>query len=320
MKRIFVEGPLHADGFAILNNRSDIEIDYHAKLTAADLANGLGDADALILRLTPLSTAAIESAEKLKVVSRMGVGYDHVDVEALTRRGIPLAIVGDALAASVAEHTLMLMLGVSRQIAVMDRNTRTGKFAKRYTNLGHELLDKSVLIVGLGSIGREAARRCHAFGMNVIVSGREQSRRAAAEDGYAFVEDFRTVLSDVDFISLHLPAMNDGRPLLGTAEFDAMKPGAYVINTGRGSLIDEDALYTALTVGTLRGAGLDVMKNEPPLPDCPLLTLDNVLFTPHNSALCEETGARVSKTAVANALAALDGTLDRKFVVNGDVL
>ena len=320
MKRIFVEGPLHASGLEMLNARTDLDIDYHAKLTAADLATGLREADALILRLTPLGAAAIEGAEKLKVVSRMGVGYDHVDVAALTLRGIPLAIVGDALAASVAEHTLLLMLGLSRQIAVMDRYTRTGKFAERYTSLGHELLDKSVLIIGLGSIGREAARRCRAFGMNIIVSGREQSRHAAAEDGYAFVEDFRLALPDVDFVSLHLPAMAGGQPLLGSAEFAAMKPGAYVINTGRGSLIDEDALYTALTAGTLRGAGLDVMKDEPPLPDCPLLTLDNVLFTPHNSALCEETGARVSKTAVANALAALDGTLDRKFVVNGDAL
>lgn len=320
MVRIFVEGPVHASGMALLKARPDIEIDYHEKPAPDVLARGVAAADAVILRLTPLPASVIDGAPNLKVVSRMGVGYDHVDVAALTRRKIPLVIVGDALAASVAEHTLLLMLGISRNIAVMDRNTRDGRYAERYKVFGHELLDKSVLIVGLGGIGREAAKRCAAFGMRVIAAGRASSKRVAEAEGYEFVEDFRKALPEVDFVSLHLPAKDDGSALLGAGEFETMKPGAYVINTARGSLIDEAALHKALTEGTLGGAGLDVTKDEPPLADNPLLTLDNVLFTPHNSALCVETGARVAKVCAQNVLAGLAGKLDPALVVNGEVL
>ena len=320
MKHIFVEGPVHPSGMALLHARADIEINYHEKPSAVTLAEGLRDADALILRLTPLPTAAIDGATKLKAVSRMGVGYDHIDVDALTRRGIPLSIVGDALAACVAEHSLMLMLGISRQVAVMDRNTRTGKYDQRPKSIGHEILNKTVLIIGLGGIGRATANLCRAFGMTVIACGRETSKRIAAEEGYRFVGEFRDALAEADFVSLHLPANPDGSALLGAAEFAMMKPGAYVINTARGSLIDEDALHAALTTGTLGGAGLDVTRQEPPAADCPLLTLDNILFTPHHSALCEETAERVSMTSVRNVLATLDGTLDPSFVVNKSVL
>ncbi|MEK9753455.1 MAG: NAD(P)-dependent oxidoreductase [Rhodospirillaceae bacterium] len=320
MPRILIEGPVHECGLAILRARPDVELDYREGLNAAALAEGLERADALIIRLTPLAAEAIKRAPNLKTVARMGVGYDHIDVAALTRRGIPLTIVVGALSASVAEHTLLLMLGVNRRIAVMDRNTRTGRYAERFKVFGHELLGKTVLIVGLGGIGGEAAKRCAAFGMWVIASGREASRKAAEAAGYEFVTDFHAALPRADFVSLHLPARPDGTPLLGKAEFAAMKPGAVVINTARGSLIDEAALYQALTDGTLLGAGLDVTQDEPPAPDCPLLGLDNVLVTPHNSALCVETGERVAELCASNVLAALDGRLDPVYVVNGSVL
>ena len=311
---------MHARGMDLLSTRPGLEVRLQHGLTPETLAEGIRDADALIMRLTPLTADAVAGAANLKIVSRLGVGYDHIDVAALSARGIPLAIVGDALAASVAEHTVLLMLGLSRQIAVMDRNTRTGNYAERFKSLGHEMLDKSVLIIGLGGIGGEAAKRCAAFGMKVIACGREATRKEAARLGYDYVADFRDALGRVDFVSLHLPARDDGSPLFGAAEFAAMKPGAYIINTARGSLIDEDALHAALTSGHLGGAGLDVTRDEPPKDDCALLALDNVLFTPHNSALTVETGRRVAETAVGNALAALDGRLDAGFVVNKDVL
>jgi D-3-phosphoglycerate dehydrogenase len=317
--RIFVEGPIHDHGRALLQAREDVTFSVHEKFTPEEMKVGLADADALILRQSPLSADVIEAAKKLRIVSRYGVGYDKVDVAALSARGIPLAVCGDALSASVAEHSLLLMLGISRNIAVMDRATRNGNYALRYSLIGHELLDKTVLLIGLGKIGLETAKRCHAFGMKIIVAGREASRARAAEYGYAFVDDYRSALGEADFISLHLPSQ--GRThILGEAEFQAMKPGAYIINTARGSLIDEDAMYRALTEGTLGGAGLDVTTQEPPAPDCPLLSLDNVLFTPHNSALNDETSARVSDVSVRNALDALDGCLDASCIVNRDVL
>ena len=311
---------MHPRGFEVLTERPDLDVRVEEKPTAEVFAAAVAEADAVLLRLTPLTGDLIAQAPNLKVVSRMGVGYDHIDVATLTQRGIPLTLVGDALAASVAEHSVMLMLGVSRTIALMDRYTRTERYGERFKLLGHEILDKTVLIVGLGGIGGETARRCAAFGMNIIAAGRENTKREAERLGYEYVADFHDALDRADFVSLHLPARADKAAILGAAEFAAMKLGSYVINTARGSLIDEDALYTALTSGHLAGAGLDVTKDEPPKPDCPLLTLDNVLFTPHNSALTVETGRRVSETAVRNVFAALDGTLDPSYVVNGEIL
>lgn len=311
---------MHAHGRTLLEARKDITFSIVDKLTPDALASALVDADGLILRLTPLNAATINAAPKLKVVSRYGVGYDHIDVAAMSAKKVPLAIVGDALSASVAEHTLALMLAVTRQIPVMDSNTRNGRHGERYISLGREMLDKTVLLIGLGKIGLEAARRCEAFGMTIVVAGRQASKAAAAEYGYEYVADFHDALPRADFVSLHLPAQDDGQPILGAAEFAAMKPGAYVINTARGSLIDEAALYDALTKGTLAGAGLDVTSHEPPADDCPLLSLSNIVFTPHNSALTEDTARRVSAACVGNLLDGIDGKLDPANVVNSEIL
>lgn len=318
--KLFVEGPIHDFGQAMLEARDDVSFTIHENFSADEMKAAVADVDGIVLRLTPLTADIIAAAPKLRIVSRYGVGFDHIDVDALTRRGIPLAICGDALSVSVAEHAVMMMLGLSRRIAVMDRNTRTGNFAARYTTPGHEVLGKTVLLIGLGKIGLETAKRCAAFGMRIIVAGREGSRARAAGHGYDFVDDFRTALGDADFVSLHMPGQAEGGVLLGADEFAAMKPGAYVINTARGSLIDEAALYQALTDGTLGGAGLDVYAQEPPAADNPLLGLDNVLFTPHNSALTEETGRRVSEVCMRNVLDGLDGRVDENCIVNRDVL
>lgn len=320
MAKIFVEGPMHAHGRALLEARTDITFTVVDKLTQDALATALRDADGLVLRLTPLNAKMIAGASKLKVVSRYGVGYDHIDVAAMSAKKIPLAIVGDALSASVAEHTLALMLAVTRQIPLMDGNTRNGRYGERYISLGREMLEKTVLLIGLGKIGLETAKRCAAFGMTIIVAGREASMEAAAKHGYEYVADFRNALGRADFVSLHLPAQQNGRAILGADEFAAMKKGAHVINTARGSLIDEAALYDALTSGTLAGAGLDVTNQEPPAEDCPLLALSNIVFTPHNAALTEDTARRVSAACVGNLLDGLDGKLDPANVVNREVL
>lgn len=311
---------MHAHGRALLEARQDVTFSIVDELTPDALAAALADAEGLILRLTPLNAAMLDAAPNLKVVSRYGVGYDHIDVAAMSARKIPLAIVGDALSASVAEHTLALMLAVTRQIPVMDGNTRNGRYGERYISLGREMLDKTVLLIGLGKIGIETARRCEAFDMKIIVAGRQASKEAAAMHGYEYVADFHDALPRADFVSLHLPAQDGGRAILGGAEFAAMKPGAYVINTARGSLIDEAALYVALTTGHLAGAGLDVTSQEPPADDCPLLGLANIVFTPHNAALTEDTAKRVSAACVGNLLDGIDGKLDPANVVNREIL
>ncbi|RMF00068.1 MAG: 3-phosphoglycerate dehydrogenase, partial [Alphaproteobacteria bacterium] len=249
-----------------------------------------------------------------------GVGYDHVDVDALTRMGIPLATVGDTLSVAVAEHALMLMLAVARQAVVMDRLNRAADYSQRFTRPLHELYGKTVLLVGYGKIGRATARRCAAFEMRVIAAGRPSQKQEIEAEGYGFVSDFRDALPAADFVSLHVPGQPGGAPLITQDELAAMKAGAYLINTSRGSLIDEDALYEALTRGALAGAGLDVTREEPPRRDLPLLELENVVFSPHVAALTRETQSRVSQRCVRNVFDALEGRLDPAMVVNKSVL
>lgn len=311
---------MHAHGRSLLDARKDITYEVVQKPGPDALRKGLEGADALILRLTPLTAESISHADRLKVVSRYGVGYEHVDVDALTAKGIPLAIVGDALSSAVAEHTLMLMLAVSRQAALMDRLVREGQYAERHAREYHDLRGRSVLLVGFGKIARETARLCAAFNMHIIVAARQDKKADIAAAGFTHVEDFHDALPQADYVSLHIPGMGDGSALFTAREFSAMKPGAYFINTARGSLVDENALHEALASGHLRGAGLDVTRAEPPAPDNPLLKLDTVVFSPHNAAFTQEAGRRVSETCVRNALDAIDGKLDPAFVVNRQVL
>lgn len=320
MANVLIAGPIHKAAQALLDARADVDYAVLSHATAADLDARIADLDGLLLRLTPLGAETIAMATRLKVVARYGVGYDNVDVDALTRGGIPLAIVGEANAVPVAEQAMGLMIAITRQMVVMDRLTRTGGYDARNASGLTELWGKSVLIVGLGRVGRRVARRCAAFDMNIVIADPYVERELVEASGYRYVADFRDALDEADFVTLHLPGTPDGSPVMGAAEFARMKDGSYFINVARGSLVDEDALFTALTSGHLRGAGLDVTREEPPAPDCPLLTLDNVVLSPHVAALTEECTRRMSKVSVRNVLDAIDGRLDPELVVNKEVL
>jgi D-3-phosphoglycerate dehydrogenase len=318
--KVLVAGAIDAAGRALLEARGDVGYELLETASEADLAARIADCDALVLRLTPLRAATIAKANRLKVVARFGVGYDNVDLAALTRRGIPLALVGDANAVPVAEHTLGLMLAVSRQVVRLDSALRAGRYEARSTGRRSELRGKTVLVVGFGRIGRQVAKRCAAFDMAVIAADPRVEAAEVETLGFRHLNDFRDALAEADFVTLHLPGRADGRPLLAAAEFAAMKPGAYLVNAARGSLVDEDALAEALTSGRIGGAGLDVTRREPPPPDNPLLGLDNVVLTPHVAGLTEESARRMSLASVRNALDAIDGRLDADLVVNKEVL
>ncbi|MEE9250069.1 MAG: hydroxyacid dehydrogenase [Alphaproteobacteria bacterium] len=320
MANVLIAGPIHEAGQALLDARADIDYAVLSHATVADLDARIADLDGLLLRLTPLAAETIARARRLKVVARYGVGYDNVDVDALTRSGIPLAIVGEANAVPVAEQAVGLMIAATRQMVVMDRLTRNGGYDARNTAGLTELWGKTVLVVGFGRVGRLVALRCAAFDMTIVIADPYVEREAVEASGYRYVADFRDALEGADFVTLHLPANPDGSPVMGAAEFAKMKAGGYFINVARGSLVDEDALFTALTNGRLRGAGLDVMREEPPAPDCPLLTLDNVVLSPHTAALTEECSRRMSEVSVRSILDAIDGRLDAELVVNKEVL
>jgi D-3-phosphoglycerate dehydrogenase len=318
--KVLVAGAIDEAARALLHARSDVDYEVLETTSEADLDARIAGLDALVLRLTPLRAETVAKADRLKVVARFGVGYDNVDLEALTRRAIPLAVVGDANAVTVAEHTLGIMIALSRQFVRLDRAVREGRYEMRHAARQRDLSGKTVLIVGFGRIGRQVAKRCAAFGMTVIAADPYVEGAEVEALGFGHVSDFRDALGQADFVTLHLPGQADGRSVMSTAEFAGMKPGASFINAARGSLVDEDALAEALTKGPLRSAGLDVTRHEPPPPDNPLLGLDNVVLTPHTAGLTEEGARRMSLVSVQNALDAIDGRLDPDLVVNKEVL
>jgi D-3-phosphoglycerate dehydrogenase len=320
MANVLVLGRIHDAGLEVLRARPGVTFDMVDSPTEAAILDLAPAADAIVIRTTKLTAAAIEAAPRLKIVARHGVGYDNVDLAALNRRRIPLALVGSVNALSVAEHTLFMMLALAKRGPAYDRATRTGDWALRDSFGATELADKRLLLLGFGRIGREVARRAQAFGMTVMAYDpyvREAALLAARVEPVATLED---AIPQADFISVHLPLSAETKGIIGRAALAAMKPTAIVISTARGGLVDEAALLEALQARRIRAAALDVFEREPPPPDHPLLKLDNLLLSPHIAGLTEECAIRMAVVSARNALAGLDGKVDPELVVNKEVL
>jgi D-3-phosphoglycerate dehydrogenase / 2-oxoglutarate reductase len=320
MAKVLVVQPFHEDGMKLLAARGDVTVEI-VNGALEELAERIVDADGLTIRTSPLPAAVIERAERLKVVSRHGVGYDNIDVDALTRRGVPLAIAADANATAVAEHTLFFMLALAKQGLRYDRATRDGRWAVRNSLEAVDLLGRRVLVMGFGRIGREVAKRCAAFGMQVMVyDPYVQANVIEAAGDYRSVPDFQAVLSETDVLSVHMPLGAESRGLIGAVELAALPDHAFVINAARGGIVDETALHDALTSGEIAGAALDVFDREPPPDDHPLFALPNVILSPHSAGLSKEAAIRMAISTARNVLAGIDGKLDPSMVVNREVL
>jgi D-3-phosphoglycerate dehydrogenase / 2-oxoglutarate reductase len=320
VQSILIIGRIHEAGLDILRARPGVGFEIMANPAESDILALAPTADAIIVRTTKLTAAAIDSAPKLKIVSRHGVGYDNVDMAALDRRRIPLTLVGNVNALSVAEHTLFMMLAIAKRGVAYDRATRNGDWKIRDSFGGTELAGKTLLLLGFGRIGREVARRAQAFGMTVLSYDpyvRDAAMFAARVQPVAKLAE---ALPQADFVSVHLPLTAETKAIIGAQEFADMKKSAIVISTARGGLIDETALAEALRSGQIRAAGLDVFVEEPPAPNDPLLKLDNLLLSPHTAGLTEECAMRMAEVSARNALAGLDGKVDLELVVNKHVL
>jgi D-3-phosphoglycerate dehydrogenase len=268
----------------LFETRPDVALEIVDGADEAETTAKIADADGVTIRTSPLPAHVLDRAERLKVVSRHGVGYDNIDVAALTRRKIPLAIAADANATAVAEHTLYFMLALAKGGPRYDRATRENNWSLR-NDLGPvDLLGRRVLILGFGRIGREVASRCAAFGMQVMIHDPYvQANLIEAAGAYRSLPDFHAALPETDILTVHLPLGPESRGLIGAEELAALPSHAFVINAARGGLIDEPALYDALTTGEIAAAALDVFDQEPPPADHPLFTLHNVLLSPHNA-------------------------------------
>jgi D-3-phosphoglycerate dehydrogenase / 2-oxoglutarate reductase len=256
----------------------------------------------------------------MKVVTRIGVGYDAVDVPALSRRKVPLMVAGTANSPSVAEHALFMMLTLAKRAQEMHEMVKNGTWASRLNQLPFDLYGKSVLIIGFGRIGTRTAKRCLAMEMQVLVYDPYKGAAEIKAAGCEAVADLDAALPRADFVSIHCPKTPETVGMFNAARIRRMKPSAYLINTARGGIVDEKALHEALVSGRLAGAGLDVFEQEPPPVGQALHGLPNVIMAPHVAGVTIEAVDRMSEQTALNILSALDGTPIRQNVINPDVL
>jgi D-3-phosphoglycerate dehydrogenase len=323
-KRIFITQTMSPSGRALLHEREDIElVEFPNLISAADfeaLLKAHAPVHGVALGATRFGEPELEAAKDMKVVTRIGVGYDAVDVAALSRRKIPLMVVGIANSPSVAEQALFMMLMLAKRALEMHALVKEGKWASRLGKLPFDLFGKTVLIVGFGRIGTRTAKRCLAMEMNVLIYDPYKSVEEIRSAGCEAVGDLDAALPRADFVSIHCPKSPETVGMFGTDRLRRMKPSAYLVNTARGGIIDEAALYAALVTGKLAGAGLDVFEQEPPAVPYPLFELPNVIIAPHVAGVTLEAVERMSEQTARNILSALDGDPIRQNVINQEVL
>ncbi len=317
MKHVLVVGQIHEAGMEILQNYGDLTVDVITDPGADIPVEKVAVADAVLIRYGVLTEAHIENATRLRVVSRHGVGCDNLPVAALSARGVPVAIVGPVSAVSVAEQTMAMLLSLAKKIALYDQAVRSGNWSMRDELATSELAGKTLLLLGFGNIGREVTKRALAFDMNVLVYDPFVSSDVITAEGGTAVDEWRAVLGEVDVLSVHLPLSAETKKLIDAEVLAMMKPTAILLNAARGGLIDECALYRALSSRmSAGGAGIDAFEAEPLSPDSPLLSLPNVVVSPHSAALTEEAAKRMGEVAAENVIAGLEDRLDPQLVIN----
>jgi D-3-phosphoglycerate dehydrogenase len=323
-KKILVTESMSQQGRALLDEREDIELiefpnmisakDFEAMLKAQAPVHGVA------LGSTRFGETELEASRDIKVVTRIGVGYDAVDVPALSRRKVPLMVAGTANSPSVAEQALFMMLMLAKRAVEMHSIVKQGQWASRLGKLPFDLFGKTVLIVGFGRIGTRTAKRCLAMEMNVLIYDPYKAASEIKAAGCEPAGDLDAALPRADFVSIHCPKTAETVAMFNAARLKRMKPSAYLINTARGGIVEEKALHEALVSGQLAGAGLDVFEQEPPAMGHSLFALPNVIMAPHVAGVTREAVDRMSEQTARNILSALDGAPIRQNVINPDVL
>lgn len=294
MHRILISDKMSPEGLSYFTGREGFEIIYNPDITMEQLAEQIGEYDALVIRSrSRVTRETLAKPGKLKIIGRAGAGVDNVDVEAATERGVIVMNTPGGNTISTAEHTISMMLSLARRIPFADRTMHEGKWEKSGI-MGVEMFEKTLGILGVGKIGREVATRMRAFGMDVMVYDPFLTQEAAQQMGVT-VADVDTIIEKADMLTVHCPLNNETRGLVNAARLAKMKPTALVVNCARGGIIDEEALLEALQSKKIAGAALDVFGQEPLPADHPFRTLPNVVLTPHLAASTAEAQEKVSR-------------------------
>ncbi|MEX2247253.1 MAG: phosphoglycerate dehydrogenase [Dehalococcoidia bacterium] len=317
MDRILVADQIAEDGIAIL--RREAQVDVRTGLSPKELSAIIGDYRALVVRSETKVTAEVFAAAKqLQAVGRAGVGVDNIDLDAATARGVIVvnAPLGNTI--SAAEHTIGLMLALARHIPDADASLRGGEW-KRSAFAGVEVREKTLGVIGLGNVGSEVARRAKGLDMNVVAYDPFVSPDRASMLGIELADSLDDVIRRADFLTLHTKLTAETKHQIGERELAMMKPGARLINAGRGELIDLDALVAAVDAGRIAGAAIDVFPQEPPDMASPVLHNPKIIVTPHLGALTSEAQERVAIDVAHQILAILRGE-PAQYAVNAPMI
>jgi D-3-phosphoglycerate dehydrogenase len=319
-KKVMVPDSMAKAGLDVLRARDDVEVvPYDPYISMPDLQAGLKDTDGIALSLTPLKAPEIAAAPRLRVAARIGVGFDAVEIPALTARGIPLMVVGTANSVSVAEHAIFMMYSLAKQVMAQDKLVRDNRWKDRWSAMPVDLAEKTLLVIGFGRIGTRTAKRCLAMDMPVLVYDPYVPAATIKQAGYEPVTDLDAAVARADVITIHCPRNPETLGMFSAARIAKMKPNAFIINTARGGLIDEAALAAALRSGKVAGAGIDVFDKEPPAADNPLYGMPNTIVSAHMAGVTAESMDRMAITTSKNILSVLDGTPNKENAVNREV-
>jgi D-3-phosphoglycerate dehydrogenase len=304
--KVVVTEHIDSAGLDILDRET--ELLYLPSVPDCSLVDVIGDAAGIGVRLARMTSDVIAAAPNLRVIAKHGVGYDNIDVAAATSRGIVVVNTPRANSVSVAEHIVSLMLCLANRVCKADRDLKAGRFQKREDYTGVELNGKTLGVIGLGRIGSETARKCSAgFGMRVIGYDPYVSGEAFAQMGHTRADGLDQLLEAADFVVLCVPYSSSTAGMIGARELSQMKAGSYLINTARGGLVDEAALYESLLHGHLSGAAIDAFVHEPPPADSPLLSLNNFIATPHVAGQTVEAMRRMATEMAEEIVRVLRG-------------
>jgi D-3-phosphoglycerate dehydrogenase / 2-oxoglutarate reductase len=287
-----------------------VRLDAH---TTEALFPAIADADGLLVQWAKITRPVINQLTRCKVISRYGIGVDMVDLEAASERGILVCNVPDYCIEEVSTHAITCLLALNRHLFLHHGHVRSGKWGGAPGGAPARLSGQTLGIVGLGNIGREVARKASALGLHILGYDPYLPSEKAATLGVELT-NLEFLLRHADYISLHCPLTEETRHLIGSAQLAWMKPTAYLINMARGPVVDQPALAQALTSGTIQGAALDVLEQEPPAANDPLLKLDNVLLTPHVASWSGDAIIQLRRETARNVVMALKGQQPRSIV------
>lgn len=316
MKKILVIQPIHEAGIELLKNNSNYEFEIVENVDPEFLKSKIKDCDGVSIRTAKLTGDVIQEAEKLKVISRHGVGYDNIDLEASKQKNLTLAITATANAVAVAEHVMFMLLSISKRKNMYDNTVKEGNFSDR-NKLPKtvEIWNKNILIAGFGRIGQALIKRCLGFEMKVFVYDPFVPKNIIEKLGGIKVDSLEEACKDMDAISLHIPLNNKTKNIINYNLLKTMKKNCIIINAARGGIVNELDLDKALNENLIFGAGLDVFETEPPEKNNPLLKNDKVFLSPHTAAFTEECMTRMGKETIQNILDFFDEKLEKSKIV-----